>query len=163
MSELRQVEEFRQALTHCWLNLCISIPGKRDMMMTPMDFYASITPDCNKFGVSGWSHIGQGAPYCFVFQWKLIQHMVGWFRIIYLEFRRIDHLRTCTLHYFSFCSIFSFVVSCILFYFRPWREFMWLSPSPKWKRVRALFELWDWRIPPKLFFLLLDLIWRFII
>ena len=53
MSELRQVEEFRQALTHCWLNLCISIPGKRDMMMTPMDFYASITPDCNKFGVSG--------------------------------------------------------------------------------------------------------------
>ena len=34
-------------------NLCVSIPGKRDMMMTPMDFYASITPDCNKFGVSG--------------------------------------------------------------------------------------------------------------
>ena len=23
-------------------------------MMTPMDFYASITPDCNKFGVRGW-------------------------------------------------------------------------------------------------------------
>ena len=33
-------------------NLFTSISGKRDMMMTPMDFYASITPDCNKFGVS---------------------------------------------------------------------------------------------------------------
>ena len=103
----------RSPTAGAWLNLCISIPGKRDMMMTPMDFYASITPDCNKFGVSGWSHIGQGAPYCFVFQWKLIQHMVGWFRIIYLEFRRIEHLKICTLHYFSFCSIFSFVVSRI--------------------------------------------------
>ena len=48
-----------------WEYLCISIPGKRDMMMTPMDFYASITPDCNKFGVSGC--------YCPGFQWKFME------------------------------------------------------------------------------------------
>ena len=76
-SKIHQVEGFRQPLSH-WAgsllveNLCISIPGKRDMMMTPMDFYASITPDCNKFGVSG-----QAAP-CYRpgFQWKFIEHWI---------------------------------------------------------------------------------------
>ena len=74
---IRQVEGFRQPLSH-WAgsllveNLCISIPGKRDMMMTPMDFYASITPDCNKFGVSG-----QAAPcYCPGFWWKFMEQRI---------------------------------------------------------------------------------------
>jgi len=31
--------------------------GQRDMMMTPMDFYASITPDCNKFGAMAGVHV----------------------------------------------------------------------------------------------------------
>merc|ERR1712088_181898 len=35
----------------------ISSSGKRDMMMTPMDFYASITPDCNKFGAMAGVHV----------------------------------------------------------------------------------------------------------
>merc|ERR1711994_957382 len=35
----------------------ISNSGKRDMMMTPMDFYASITPDCNKFGAMAGVHV----------------------------------------------------------------------------------------------------------
>merc|ERR1711936_1271864 len=35
----------------------ISSTGKRDMMMTPMDFYASITPDCNKFGAMAGVHV----------------------------------------------------------------------------------------------------------
>jgi len=35
----------------------ISSSGKRDMMMTPMDFYASITPDCNKFGAMAGTHV----------------------------------------------------------------------------------------------------------
>ena len=30
--------------------------GKKDMMMTPLDFYASITPDCSMaFGVGEWN------------------------------------------------------------------------------------------------------------
>lgn len=35
----------------------ITAAGKREMMMTPMDLYASITPDCNKFGAMAGVHV----------------------------------------------------------------------------------------------------------